>query len=87
MSSRRFYKNMRKEILEKAKKAGSVDELIALASGEGIELEREKAERIFSSLKSNELSDDALFSVAGGSGENEVENPYGGACYCYTGPK
>ena len=77
---------MRKEILEKAKKAESVDELILIASGEGIELEREKAERIFSSLQSNELSDDALFAVSGGTGESETEDPYGGACYCYTGP-
>lgn len=78
---------MRKEIYEKAKKAGSVDELIALASGEGIELERSRAEEIFSSLQNNELSDDALFSVSGGTGERDDENPYGGACYCYTGPK
>ncbi len=54
------------ENLEKAKKVGSVDELMALASAEGIELSKEKAAVIFSRLNSGELGDEELGDVSGG---------------------
>ncbi len=57
---------MTEELYEKAKKAGSVDEIMALASSEGIELTKEKAGVIFSRLQSEELDDDELDDVAGG---------------------
>ncbi len=77
---------MKEELIKRAEKAESVDELMALCNAEGIELERNKAEMIYSRLRSNELSDDLLSFVSGGTGESEVDDPYGGACYGYTGP-
>lgn len=58
---------MNGEMLRKAREAESVDELIALANGNGMELTREKAEKIFARVKeSGVLDDDALSGVAGG---------------------
>ncbi len=66
---------MRDDLIRKARKAGSIDELIAFASSEGIELTRDKASSLFARLKSDEeLSDDALGAVTGGKGESEDEN-------------
>lgn len=62
-------KKMTKEIIEKAKKARSTDELMAMANAYGIELEKSKAEEIFALInKGGEISDDELCSVAGGFG-------------------
>ena len=57
------------EIIEKAKAAKSVDELIALAKTEGVELAEEKATTLFENLhaKDTELSDEELSNVAAGS--------------------
>ena len=58
---------MKKEIFEKIKEAGSVEELIALAETNGFKLSKEKAEEYFESLnKGGELNDDELDSVSGG---------------------
>lgn len=67
---------MNKEFLEKAGKATSCDELLSLANGEGIELDRAKAGEIFSSLKNgDEITDDLLSSVSGG--RIALERPVG----------
>ena len=57
-----------KEMLEKAKTAKSVEELITLAKENGIELTEEKATAYFEKLnaKSEELADDELDNVSGG---------------------
>lgn len=52
--------------VEEGKKAKSVEELIAIASLEGIELTEEKASKVFEQLKIIELGDDELDDVAGG---------------------
>ncbi len=58
---------MDKELLIKAKEAGSVEELLNLAEENNIEMEREEAERIFSRLHSEgEIAEDDLESVSGG---------------------
>ncbi len=68
------------ELLEKAKKAKSAEELIALAKENGAQLSAEEANTYFAKLnsKTGELSDDELDNVAGGgctdSGEVEVDS-------------
>ncbi len=69
---------MDKELLEKAKKAESVESLISLAEENKIKLSREEAEKIFTRLNSNgEMSDDDLDAVSGG----------GCSEYVFSGPK
>ena len=56
-----------KEMLTKAKETKTVEELVALAKENAIELTFEEAEEHFARLhKSGELSDDELDNVAGG---------------------
>lgn len=58
---------MNKELLEKAKKASSVEELAAAAGENGIKLTKEKAEEIYSKLhREGELIDDELEDATGG---------------------
>ena len=59
---------------EKAKAAASVDELIALAKAEEIELSEEKAKAIFAELHAEEaeLSDMELDNVAGGGCPDDI---------------
>lgn len=64
-----------KEMIEKAKQAKTVEEIVELAKAEGIEMPKEKAAKIFFGLnkKSGELSDEELDNVSGGGlcgGEN-----------------
>ena len=55
------------EILEQAKKAKSVEELLTLAVENDIDLTKEEAEEFFAQLnRSGELSDEELDNVAGG---------------------
>lgn len=55
------------EIIEKAKRAKSAEELTALAKENGIELTEDEAKEYFERLnKSDELSDEELDNVAGG---------------------
>ena len=61
--------NISKELLEKAKTAKTVEELIEMAKAENIELSAEQAAKAFAELnKSGELSDEELDNVAGGGG-------------------
>lgn len=59
---------LNKELLEKAKEAKSVEELLALAKDNGIGLTEEEAKTYFTQLnpKNGEVNDDELDSVAGG---------------------
>ena len=58
------------ELIEQAKKAESVEALLALAKENGIALTAERAEKLFSEWHTTrELSDDELDSVAGGCGD------------------
>lgn len=58
---------MNRELLEKARKAGSVEEIIALGKESGYDLSQSGAEDIFTRLNKNgEMKDDELDSVSGG---------------------
>lgn len=58
---------MNRELLEKAKKAATAEELLALAGENGLSLSSSGAEALFSRLhKSGEVNDDELSSVSGG---------------------
>ena len=61
-------KNLNPEMIEKAKAAGSAEELLALAKENDVEMSAEEAATYFAQLspKSGELADDDLDSVAGG---------------------
>ena len=55
-----------KEMVEKAMRCETADELIALAKTEGIELTKEEAESYLAELTDAELDEAALKRVAGG---------------------
>ena len=60
--------NFNTELIEKAKQAKSVEDLLALAKENGVEMTREEATQYFALLNptSGELSDEELDNVAGG---------------------
>ena len=66
---------MNEEMIAKAKEAKTVEELIALAKENGVELTEEDAKMYFEQLnaKKGELSDDELDAVAGGGCETKVD--------------
>lgn len=67
---------LNRDMLLKAKEMQSVDELIAFAKENGVELSAEEAEKVYADLhKTGELADDELDNVSGGSC-----NPYGDKC-------
>ena len=55
-----------KEIIEKAMQCETVEDLIALAKSEGVELTKEEAEAYLAELEDFELDDVMLKNVAGG---------------------
>ena len=55
-----------KEILAKAMKCETAEDLIALAKAEGIDLTKEEAEAYLAEMNNVELDDTALQQVAGG---------------------
>ena len=69
-----------REMLAKAAKCNSADELIALARTEGMEITKAEAEAYLAELDNVELDSKALEKVAGG--YNICEN-YGQACPRY----
>ena len=69
-----------KEMLSKAAKCETAEELIALARTEGIEITKAEAEAYLAELDNVELDSKALETVAGG--YNICEN-YGQACPGY----
>ena len=82
---------MNEEMIAKAKEAKSVEELIALAKENGVELTEEDAKMYFEQLnaKKGELSDDELDAVAGGGCETKVDGKkytvVTCGCKCFTG--
>jgi hypothetical protein len=82
-------KNFNTEMIEKAKAAKSVEELLALAKANNIDMTEDEAATYFAQLnpKSGELDDDELDAVAGGgcqsgsSGRIVVSS----ACECFNG--
>ena len=63
--------NFTPEQLKKAKTAKSVEELIALAKENGLELTEEEAKKYFAELhKEGELADEELDNVSGGCGDD-----------------
>ena len=65
---------MNKELIAKAKEAKSVEELLALARENNIELTEEQAKECYDRLKGiGELSDDELANVAGGVTDEEFK--------------
>ena len=63
-------KNLKPEMIEKAKAAKSAEELLELAKENGVEMTADEAKTYFAQLgtKSGELDDDDLDAVAGGAG-------------------
>ncbi len=68
------------ELIEKAKRAKSAEELMTLAKENGVDISEDEARKYFDKLnKSGELSDDELNSVSGGgcigsaSGDSETK--------------
>ena len=55
-----------KEMLGKALQCETVEDLLALAKAEGIELTKEEAEAYMAELEDYELDEDTLKNVAGG---------------------
>lgn len=55
-----------KEQIEKASACKTVEELIALAKENGIELTADEAEKLFSELRNTEIDLDDVKNVAGG---------------------
>ena len=64
-----------KDMLEKAMKCQTADELIALAKTEGIEITKAEAEAYLAELADFELKDGELQRVAGGLCGNDLECP------------
>jgi len=59
-------KKITKEMLEKAAKCNSADELVALAKTEGMEITRAEAEAYLDELQDVEIDSETLEKVAGG---------------------
>ena len=82
---------MNEEMITKAKEAKSVEELIALAKENGVELNEEDAKAYFAQFnpKSGALEDDELDAVAGGGCETKVDGKeytvVTSPCKCFTG--
>ena len=82
---------MNEEMIAKAREAKTVEELIALAKENGVELNEEDAKMYFEQLnaKKGELSDDELDAVAGGGCETKVDGKkytvVTSGCKCFTG--
>ena len=55
-----------KEMLEKASKCQTADELIALAKSEGFEITKDEAEAYLAELEDVEIDSETLEKVAGG---------------------
>ena len=72
-----------KEMLEKAIKCQTADELIALAKTEGMEITKAEAEAYLSELDNVELDSKVLDKVAGGTGRYDQCPEYGQACPGY----
>jgi predicted ribosomally synthesized peptide with nif11-like leader len=82
-------KNLKPEMIEKAKAVESAEELLAIAKANGVEMTADEAKTYFAQLnpKSGELDDDELDNVAGGChewGGNRLVVTVGYACEHWT---
>ncbi len=69
----------KEELIAKLKEVKSVDDILALAKENGIEITPEKAKELFEQINSNgELTDDQLESVAGGDIIDKLVEFFGG---------
>ena len=57
---------MTNEILKKLKAAKSVEELVEIAKANGAEITEQDAQKLFSQISDDELSDEDLEKIAGG---------------------
>ena len=73
-----------REMLEKAMKCKTPEELIALAKAEGVDITKEEAEAYLAELSEFELKDGELERVAGGFCGNDLECP--SFCSKYSPP-
>ena len=55
-----------KEMIEKAMQCKTIEELMALAKAEGVDITKEEAEAYLAELADAELDDEALAKIAGG---------------------
>lgn len=62
-------KELSKEIIAKAMACKSVEELMELAKGEGLDLTKDEAEAYLAEMEDMELTDNELQQVAGGEGD------------------
>ena len=69
-------KNLKPEMIEQTKAAGSAEELLEIAKANNIEMTADEAATYFAQLspKSGELGDDDLDAVAGGACQNRKHN-------------
>ena len=69
-------KNLTSEMIEKAKAAKNIEELLEIAKAEGVEMSADEAATYFAQLnpKSGEINDDDLDSVAGGACQGSNAN-------------
>ena len=63
-----------KEQIRKAMNCKTVDELLALANSEGVELSREQAEEYIAQLGKRKLTDEELAQVVGGFGSGGCDH-------------
>lgn len=81
---------MNKELIEKAKNVKSVDELLALAKANGVELTTEDAEIYYAKLNPpmGEISEDELDNVSGGGcSSSDIGVPAPAEAQLYAGQK
>ena len=82
-------KNITPEIIEKAKAAKSVEELLEIAKANNIEMIEDEAKTYFAQLnpKSGEIDDDDLDAVAGGGCKSKSSGRIivTSGCKCFTG--
>ncbi|MBQ6912905.1 MAG: Nif11-like leader peptide family RiPP precursor [Acidaminococcaceae bacterium] len=69
-------KELRKEMLEKALRCKTADELMALAKTGGYEITKDEAEAYMAELADAELNEETLKKVAGGMCWDNVQNPH-----------
>ena len=65
-----------KDMIEKAMKCQTADELIALAKTEGMEITKAEAEAYLDELQNVELDNAALDKVAGGNCYSDLSGPW-----------
>ena len=82
-------KNLKPEMIEKAKAAGSAEELLELAKANGVEMTADEATTYFAQLnpKSGELDDNDLDNVSGGActSKSTGRTVVTSGCQCFTG--